>query len=94
MSYKCLTCINKFDVYDDPGLPSDQCVFSPLWWTLDREWMLRKVQRLGDHAVLHSSHNDHLQKAVKFSKINVEQFLAELSLCGVPDLTDNVDADI
>lgn len=96
LSHTDLTCVKNFDVYDDLSQPSDHapisvCVQPP---KASREMSLGRAHLLGDYAVMYSSHKTHLEKPVKFSKIDVEHFLGELSRCDIPDCTDDVNANI
>lgn len=96
VALKYLIFIRKYDVHDDNGLPSDHalisvCVQLPV---VSREWLLGRARGLGDLAVVHTSNRRHLRKSVKFIKINVENFLGELSRCYIPDCTGDVNVDI
>ena len=97
LSHKDLIGVKDFCVYNDLGLPSDHapisvCIQPPV---INRDLLLVTARRLGDHAALYTSYNNHLVKPVKFNRINVEHFLGELSRCDIPDCTDDdINADI
>ena len=95
LSHKVLTCVKDFDVSGESSLPSDHALISVCVHPsmVNREWLLRRAQLLGDHAVTYSPQNNHLRKPIKFSRINAEHFLGELSRNDISNNTD-VDADI